>query len=363
VRALGLLDGGAGAPSIADQHGALNDYCARKGWQLVDVRTVSSAADRTLAVDAVDAGGADVALAAVSTGLWASANELRALLERSRGKWHLAVTESLVDTTSPSGVRFAHRWRARLDRSTEPSPTRAAAPLPPPDLVRRVTGSTDLEHFDSSGALDVADFEAALTRTGRHLRDFGHGFDFGCGCGRLLRHLGVGPDAATLAGSDIDAAAIEWLTAAMPTVDARVNAALPPLPFDRARFDLVVAYSVFTHLDEKYQDAWLEELQRVTKPGAVLLVTINGELSWDVHRDTVLAGRAELAALESQRNQHGIAFWTGDGWEAEFPDFYHTTFHTPAYVRERWGRWFDVELVTETGSLQDVAVLSRPATP
>ena len=51
---------------------------------------------------------------------------------------------------------------------------------------------------------------------------------------------------------------------------------LPPLPFDDARFDLVLGYSVFTHLNVQYQDAWLGELRRLVRPGGILLLSISG---------------------------------------------------------------------------------------
>ena len=49
------------------------------------------------------------------------------------------------------------------------------------------------------------------------------------------------------------------------------------MDFPDAYFDLIFNHSVFTHLDENYQDAWLAELERVTKPGGVLVLSVSGQ--------------------------------------------------------------------------------------
>ena len=165
--------------------------------------------------------------------------------------------------------------------------------------------------------------------------------DFGCGCGRLLRRLRDQAPATTVSGCDIDADAIGWLTENMVGIDARVCTPLPPLSFAADAFDLVIGYSVLTHLDEAYQDAWLAEFSRVLRPGGVALLTVHGPGSWDRIVRTALAGRPELQSLEDERATRGIVHWRDDGWGDVFPDFYHTTFHTPSYIARHWTTWFD----------------------
>lgn len=41
-------------------------------------------------------------------------------------------------------------------------------------------------------------------------------------------------------------------------------------------FDLVFAYSVFSHLSEETHEKWLEEFRRILKPGGLLIVTTWG---------------------------------------------------------------------------------------
>ena len=53
-----------------------------------------------------------------------------------------------------------------------------------------------------------------------------------------------------------------------------------------------------------------------------------------------------------------------DSWfGSAFPDFYHSTFHRPDYVIERWGWFFDVHGYLPRHALghQDVVILERRA--
>jgi GT2 family glycosyltransferase/SAM-dependent methyltransferase/glycosyltransferase involved in cell wall biosynthesis len=237
---------------------------------------------------------------------------------------------------------------------------------PPVELIVRVVGTSDVEAFVRSGYEHVDQLAEILGRAGYDLQQFRDIYDFGCGCGRLTRALRDRVPEARLTATDIDEEAIAWLAGKMPGVTARVNPWLPPLPFADGAFDLVIAFSVFTHLPEDYQDAWLAELQRVTRPGAVLVVTVHGESHWRRTWDVDFAAapkdvRRHSRRLAFRRRVRGFAHWRGDGWERTFPDFYHTTWHRPGYVRKHWSRWFEVlniEEATEIGN-HDLVVLRR----
>ncbi len=56
-----------------------------------------------------------------------------------------------------------------------------------------------------------------------------------------------------------------------------------------ATFDLVYAYSVFSHLSAPLADAWVHEFARVLKPGGILIVTSRGRSFIDF----VVRARAE----------------------------------------------------------------------
>src|SRR5437763_16995405 len=55
-----------------------------------------------------------------------------------------------------------------------------------------------------------------------------------------------------------------------------VNLSIPPTSFQAGNFDLICAYSVFSHLSESVHIRWIEEFSRILKPGGVLVVTTLG---------------------------------------------------------------------------------------
>lgn len=236
-------------------------------------------------------------------------------------------------------------------------------PLPPPELVERVTGSTDQEAFRRQGAQSVRDIEAALTSIGRSLGEHGSILDFGCGPGRVLAWLADAAPGASLHGSDIDARAVDWVRQNMPWVDARTNTENPPLGWPDGSFDLVYCHSVFTHLDEGHQDRWLEELRRVTRPGGTLVLSVHGEHAYAEGVDAIERAGYDPSSWHREMSERGILF-VADDWNigGPFPDFYHTTYHAPWYVFAHWGRRLRVRSYLARAGLghQDYVVLERP---
>ena len=233
---------------------------------------------------------------------------------------------------------------------------REAATMPDPgdDLISRVLGGADRTWFYWTGRESVRELERILRVAGRALGSFESILDFGCGCGRMLLWMEELGRKRALHGTDIDADAIAWCRENVAYVDVTVNDADPPLPCPDDAFDLVFSHSVFTHVDEQRQDAWLSELQRVTSPGGFLVLSTHGEVALgdDVWR---IRGRLE---------DEGIVFIDDVfGPEYPLPDWYQRTFHAPWYVFEHWGRWFEIRAYVPGGALefQDHILLQRRA--
>lgn len=171
-------------------------------------------------------------------------------------------------------LSFALDWRSLGRRSTAPAD---GLPLPPAWMRVRVgPKEAPRDRFLAVGALCKGAIEDVLGSEGIQLEQMESILDFGCGCGRTLRHWN-GVKGPALHGTDIDDTLVQWCRKNLTFVEARTNDLSPPLGYAEGTFDLVYALSVFTHLTEKLQFDWIAELARVVKPGGYLLISTKGE--------------------------------------------------------------------------------------
>jgi SAM-dependent methyltransferase len=132
-----------------------------------------------------------------------------------------------------------------------------------------------------------------------------------------------------------------------------LNGERPPLDFPDRFFDLVYAVSVFTHLPESLQLAWLQELRRVTAPGGLVLLTVRGPS----YADTLSPEkRVELGA-------HGFVFSPmPPHLQHLFPAWYQTATMTEDYIRRTWSVVFEIvrRIPRAVDGAQDMIILRRP---
>jgi SAM-dependent methyltransferase len=234
-------------------------------------------------------------------------------------------------------------------------------PIPPVALTARLALApdawSDVEGYlqrgkDALGAIERA-LPADWTWDGKRV------LDFGCGAGRTIRHLSGLIRNGEIWGCDIDPACIAWCREHLgPSISFVANGSDPPLPFEQERFDLVYALSVFTHIDRLWA-SWLLELHRVLAPGGFLVATIMSE------------GMSQrVAGVAWDDSRVGMAVYEcGQRWELGGP----MVLHSPWWVREHWGRLFDVIDVRSRGFFDDagqraqddhgVAVLEKRSGP
>jgi SAM-dependent methyltransferase len=197
-------------------------------------------------------------------------------------------------------------------------------PLPPAWLRVRVAGTADPEWFVASGEQSVAAMGAALAAADAALDDLDTILDFGCGCGRVLRHLAGVP--ADVYGTDPDGPAIRWCRANLGFAQFHQNGAEAFLPYPAGKFDFVYALSVLTHLRLDQQRDWMAELARVLKPRSLLLLTTHGRR----YLDRLSEGeRASFEAGEIVVRHAGAAGTN-----------LCTTFHPPERVRDEIAQGF-----------------------
>jgi len=149
------------------------------------------------------------------------------------------------------------------------------SPIPPFPLIYKVTSSSSISWFLRGGELAVQNMSQTLEKTGSSFKDFARILDFGCGCGRVIRHLKT-LTKAELHGTDYNPDLISWCTRNLEFAHFATNQSTPPLNYAEKHFDFIYAISVFTHLPESLQMAWVKELSRILKPNGLLLITTHG---------------------------------------------------------------------------------------
>jgi SAM-dependent methyltransferase len=149
-------------------------------------------------------------------------------------------------------------------------------PLPPARLMFLVQGTGNVQEFLADGRATATEVMRVLKASGVEIANLGTILDFGCGCGRIIRHFHAVTH-SQLHGTDYNREAIDWCRRKLRFAQFEVNELSPPLPYEGEHFDLIYALSVFTHLPESLQLAWMSELSRVLKPGGYLLMTTHGQ--------------------------------------------------------------------------------------
>jgi SAM-dependent methyltransferase len=150
-------------------------------------------------------------------------------------------------------------------------------PVPPSRLRLLVDGrSGDACLFLEVGAQLCESIQDVVADSGTPVNEMAAVLDFGCGCGRVARHW-AGVEGPEIHGCDYNPDLVGWCAANLPHVRAARNELAPPTSYASGSFDLIYALSVFSHLDQALQSAWLAEFQRLLRPGGLLVLSVLGE--------------------------------------------------------------------------------------
>jgi len=151
-------------------------------------------------------------------------------------------------------------------------------PAPPSKLIFLIIRSVWSFEYWHSGLAIINDLQSHFERLNVNSKQFKRILDFGCGCGRLTRQLTRFKNAEVY-GTDYNERLIAWSSKYLTNSHYACNNLKPPLAYQTEYFDLVVARSVFTHLDYQLQFDWIDELYRIITPGGYLYFTTHSELS------------------------------------------------------------------------------------
>jgi len=255
-----------------------------------------------------------------------------------------AVYHALYRSYLPVAFWFADRLAA----------SRSDVPIPPANLRFRVTEQISAANFLRIGEGCSLHIAQEMDQLGVDISGARRVLDFGCGCGRTIRWF-LKPGVSTeFHGADVDRDAIAWCQINLPAGHFIVNSADPPLPYPAGHFDIVYCFSVFTHLDEVMQDAWLAELHRILTPGGILLLTVHGDT----------ASQALPAEDRELLRARGFVHRRSPKLRGLMPDWYQTTWHSEEYIVKRLSaRFTDIRYHVIADGMQDIVVARKTVPP
>lgn len=176
--------------------------------------------------------------------------------------------------------------------------------------------------------------------TGTDLREFKSILDWGVGCGRVSIPMKQTfcPE-AEFVGIDVDTENITFAQKNFPEITFGQCPFFPPTDLESGKFDFVFGISVMTHLTEAAQFVWLNELRRIVKEGAIVVLSIHG--AYALYNTSRLGHIAPMIDVIGT----GIHDRTPDtnlGPKLNIPTYYKATYHGLDYIKKNWTNGFEI---------------------
>lgn len=222
--------------------------------------------------------------------------------------------------------------------------------FPPEKFQRNSVGSSG-KHALGEGFNFYSEIKRHAANLGRPITGDSRILDFGCGWGRMMRFFLKNVVADNLYGIDVDPEMIDICINTVRYGNYSVVTPEPPTQFANNSFDVVYAYSVFSHLAESIHIKWVEEFSRILKPGGIFIATTqarrfielcrslrgqNHEFNWyNALANSFLDTEAALADYDNGKFLYSP---TGGG-PTRPASFYGEAVISPGYVKREWTKY------------------------
>lgn len=197
--------------------------------------------------------------------------------------------------------------------------------------------------------------------------------DFGCGVGRILGTFMCNFPARNMHGADVTEEFVSICRNDFGDmfrfhhIDPRPQASFAP-----ESVDVITAYSVFSHFSAIQATRWLDEFNRIAKPGAIIALTTYGrghiDFIYDSPPDRVPPNKANhLVPLNEMGGKGEVLRMFELGEMLYVPKGqifgrydYGDAFMGEEFVRRIWGRQFEIlEVVDDFDRMEQMAVVMR----
>ncbi|GAB1582788.1 methyltransferase domain-containing protein [Phyllobacterium phragmitis] len=189
--------------------------------------------------------------------------------------------------------------------------------------------------------------------------------DFGVSWARILRFFLRDTPAQNLYGVDVEDRFLEHARRDVPSVNYSLISPEPPLPFESNKFDIIYAFSVFSHLPQRIADGWVTEFARVLKPDGIACLTTRPRAHLRTKTELYAKAIGNPAEAEARYDRGEFVFYPLHGGGDLAESHYGEAIIPRAYVEKEWSRHLTVRGFYENYSpsyLQPCFVLKKRAT-
>lgn len=232
------------------------------------------------------------------------------------------------------------QWNEMIINTAVPESADPRLPTLPAEEVQKLTNNQAGVPTMRAGA---AIFENKSTLIQRHLPGVENPkiLDFGCGWGRIVRFMPRLTLEEHVFGVDVDERLIAACKTHLPTMSFGVITSGAPLPFEDAKFDVVTANSVFSHLSPSSHAFHIGEIARILRPGGIFLGTTLSEHNltkmYNHTREWITGITGPEEEAHAVLRENGFVYGSTGRWTD-----YGIAFITKEWVAKHWAPAFEI---------------------
>ncbi len=201
--------------------------------------------------------------------------------------------------TLKSSVIFLRSFLPRL--SYEGLPGR----VHPNDFMLINYSENGLSEYTKQSKIQFGIIEESLKLASKNWSSECQFLDLGCGYGRILRWATTKLPPKNITASDVIPAAIKFCAKEFAVKTALTDGELSAENFQK--YDVIFSCSVLTHLSPARIDKYIELLNQIAKPNAIIIFSLHGEASLDYSKQ--INKYLDKSYTEEEIKTKGVCFY------------------------------------------------------